>query len=77
MEHEVFADRIKGFFPCPKRSGDLRIVPEDLHLILDHDKAVEVAGSAVRHEGDILWCLPAGGMHRVAGFLGWDRLVIQ
>ena len=54
-------------FPCRERPGGHRTNLEDLRPVVDHDKAVEFAGNAVRHEGDTLWCLFAGGMHTVAG----------
>ena len=64
--HEIRG--LDGLCQMPFRPGDRRIDPTDLRPFVDHDKAVEFAGSAVRPEGDTLWCLYAGGMHRVAGF---------
>ena len=50
-------------FPCQERPVGHRTNHEDLCPCVDHDRAVEFAGSAVRHEGGFLWCLVAGGMH--------------
>ena len=54
-------------FPCRMRPVDHHIVLEDWHPFAGHGRAGEFAGSAVRLEGDTLWCLVAGGMHRAAG----------